>query len=111
MADEQTFPHPLNEWIDREVDVPVMEGKLNSKGELVGIEQGTTKRKVKTMYSKVPPVPFSCKDGTHKWRMIDKRRHVASCGNCPKNRFLRAAYERIDENGVLRDRDTNEIID
>lgn len=107
---DDNFDKPLGEWIEEEHEVPIMEGKFEN-GKLVGVQQGTTTRKVKTMYSKVTPQKFSCKDGTHLWRMLDKGRGVAKCQNCTKHRFLRAPFDFIDKEGALRNRDTGELID
>lgn len=109
----ENYPFPLDTFIDEEVEVPTMTVKLDSRGNPSGLEETVTKKTIKTMYSKIDPVPFSCKSGSHKWKMTDRVRHIATCvnPNCLKNRFLRAVYEYIDKDGKLRDRDTNEVID
>lgn len=73
----------------------------------------TVKEKVqeRVRYTKATPKPFSCKDGKHRWKMVDRHQHLAACTKCLKRRFLRAAYETIDREGHIIDRETKRIID
>lgn len=107
---EQKFDKPLNEWTTEDVEVPIIQVKTDDDGKIVGVEKKTETRQVKTMYSEVKPQKFECAKGSHDWFMSDRHKHIASCRNCPKNRFLRAVYETI-KNGKIVDRDSGIVID
>lgn len=100
----------LDTWMEEPVEVPSFQAVVNKKGDVVGIEKGTTTKYIKTIYSKVEPKKMSCADRQHFWVMTDKHRHIASCRNCTKNRFLRAVYEAIKEGHII-DRETGILID
>lgn len=104
------YPFKLDEWADEQIDVPTFTAKTDKHGNFQGVEQTTTKKTVKTMYSRVPETKLSCATGTHKWFMEDKHKGVAGCKKCIKHRFLRPIYEFIKD-GHICDRDTLEILD
>ena len=109
------YPFKLDTDIveEREVSHPtVVQKGTNPDGTpRFQVEQGTETVQEVVRYTKAPKHHFSCADGKHVWEMIDRHRHLAKCKNCPKYRFLRAVYERIDKKGQIRDRDTNVVID
>ncbi|MBC7076727.1 MAG: hypothetical protein H5T92_00205 [Synergistales bacterium] len=108
---------------DKPLDQDIVETREVVRREMVpdGTNpDGTPRFKIQTVkesveevvrYTKAPKKHFGCGDGKHVWEMIDRHRHIAKCKNCPKHRFLRAVYERIDEEGHIRDRETDTIID
>lgn len=112
MSDDK-FPKPLDQWVDEEVEVPVMTAVHDRRGNIVGIKQSTAKRKVKTIYTKAEPRAVACAQGKHNWFMKDRHKHIAACKNpgCTKHRYLRAIFETIDKEGHIIDRDTKQIID
>lgn len=95
--------------IEREAIVP--DGHDENGNLRFKVDKVKEKVQVVTRYTKAEPKFFSCKDGTHHWEMIDRHKHIAKCRNCSKHRFLRAAYEYIDKDGHLRNRDTHALID
>ena len=109
------YPFKLDQDIieKREVTRPavVQDGNNPDGTPNFKIDQVTETVEEVVRYTKAPKRHFACGDGKHVWEMIDRHRHLAKCRNCPKHRFLRAVYERIDQEGHIRDRDTNTIID
>lgn len=105
-----TFDKPLDVFIDEKIEVPSFNIKTDAKGNFQGVEQGTTTKTVKTMYSHIPETKLSCATGTHQWFMEDKHKGVAGCKQCLKHRFLRPVYEYLKD-GHIYHRDTHELLD
>ena len=110
------FPKPLDQDLieEQEVENQVITptGETDADGTpKFKIERVKEKVEIITRYTRAVPRFFSCKEGTHKWVMVDRHKHIAKCATCPKHRYLRAAYETIDPDGHLIDRDTRTIID
>lgn len=110
MNDTQKFDRPLDEWVDeeREVERLAVEDDGNGKFKVKPIK---IKVNVPTRYTRATFNSNICKSGKHIWVMPNKNKHVANCTNCPKFRNIRAAFEYIDQDNHIRDRDSKMLID
>jgi hypothetical protein len=107
MAD---FDKPLNEWIDepQRVKRPALEFDPQSK--TARMVEKTETVYVRTMYTKAEPRPFSCANGHHQWKIIDRHSYTAKCQLCPLYKRLIPAFEYLDKDGHIRSRETGEIL-
>lgn len=99
-----------DEWIDEPKEIEHNVVEFNPKTGQISHKKEKTIEKIPTRYASSSESIITCAVGDHEWFMEDRHRHVAACTKCPKHRFLRAVYERI-ENGHIYDRDTGTLID
>lgn len=101
---------PLDTWIEEEVEIPSFETEVDKRGNVVSVKPSTRKGTVKTIYSNPTPEKLSCPVGKHDYRITDKHKHIASCPNCMKNRYIRPVFENIRD-GHIYSLDSGELID
>jgi hypothetical protein len=106
----EKFDKPLDEWVEEEIEIPVIEPVLNKKMEVVGLKHSKRKASQRTIYTQSKEERISCSKGQHNWHIPDKHDHVAHCYNCTKKRMIRAVYERVT-GGKILDRSTGDLID
>lgn len=104
-----SFDKPIGEWIEEEIDIPVLEPVLKGD-EVVGIKHTTRKATQKTMYTHAPETKVSCADQEHDWFIPDKHDHTAHCRKCLKRKLIRAVYEKVVD-GKIVDRESGAILE
>jgi len=99
------FPHPLNTWIDEEVEVPVMTPKVNEKESRVEFTQEMKKVAQKTMYVDSKQTRIVC--GSHTYACIDKGSYLFKCKKCDWHKIAFPVTFKFDqETGILTYRHT-----
>ncbi len=103
---ENNFPHPLNTWIEEEVDVPTFTPKVNEGEGRIEFEQTTKKVKQKTFYSDAKPRKVICSN--HEYVPVGKKgNYKYQCIHCDWTRFaLPVTYRYDPEKKKLYRRDT-----
>ena len=79
MSDKK-FPHPLNTFIEEEVQIPVMKPHVNEGKKRVEFTQEMTTATRKTMYSNNKPRVVICKD--HHFVGVDSKKCIFKCTKC-----------------------------
>ena len=104
------FPHPLDTPIlsDEEVEktVPI----FDPESKQVSYQNIKEKVRVETTYHYAPRNILSCERGKHQYIITDKKKYIASCTQCYKNRFLSPLTVTLHDGHVI-DRKTKQIID
>lgn len=93
---ENNFPHPLNTWIEEEVDVPTFTPEVNEKEGRVEFTQTTKKAKQKTYYSNSKPRKVMCSN--HEYVPEGKLGHYKfRCIHCDWTRIALPVSYRYDK--------------
>lgn len=93
------FPHPLNEWIEEDVDVTVNEPVF--EGGKVTIKQRIEKQSQKTIYINAPKKKLSCKDADHYFDIVDVHTYEARCRYCMNHKFLIPAFHDLVDGKIV----------
>jgi hypothetical protein len=106
------FDKPINEDVVEYQDVDAIEVQMDPDTKKAVLKKVIHKVPITVRYSrKDDPVKMSCKEGSHFWEVIDRNKHIIACKNCPKRRFVRRAFEKVDKDGHFIDIATGTIID
>ncbi len=110
MSDD--FKKPLDQYIDEHVEVERPTADYNPRTKTIeNFRMEKVKVSVPTRYTKSSQYASICPNRQHSWHMIDKHRHIAACKQCVKRRFIHVAYECINSEGHLVDRDSGIRLD
>ena len=100
------FPHPLNTFVEEEIDIPVTKPIINEKKKRVEFIQGTEKATQKTYYSDSKPKKIIC-GKNHVYECLDKGKYLFKCINCDWHHyFFPIAYKFNSKTGVVTYRKT-----
>ena len=77
--DVKDFPHPLNTWVEEEVDVPSFEPKVNESENRVEFEQTTKKATRRTFYAHSAPRKVMCASHEYLPCKGDYKYHCIHC--------------------------------
>jgi len=109
MSDD--FKKPLDQYIEETQEVERPAASFNPETQKVSVTKVKEKVRIVTRYTRASQYATICRAGTHSWTMLDKHKHIIACTGCPKRRFYRAAYEKIDPAGHLLERDSGILLD
>ena len=105
MKDSKDFPHPLNTFIEEEVEVATMVPRVNEKEKRVEFVKGVKKVKQKTYYADSKPVKIVCSD--HRFVCLDKGKYLFKCKKCTWHKIAYPVTFKFDEKtGILTYRRT-----
>lgn len=110
MPEQKEFQKPLDQWLDEPQKVKGYDFKFNPENQSVKLEEKEETVHIKTMYTKSESVPFSCADGKHKWKVIDRHNYTVKCQHCPIYKRILPAFEFLDPEGHIRNRENNQVI-
>jgi len=103
------FPKKTNEWIEEEIDIPVMKPVVNEKKKRVEFVRGTEKATQKTFYADSPLKKIICKK--HVYKCLDEGKYIFKCKNCDWNRIAYPVAHKFDpKTGILTNRKTGERV-
>lgn len=97
------FPHPTNQWIEEDVEVPSYEPQVNEEEKRVEFNQKKQLMKQKTIYVDTKPVQVIC--GNHVFECVDKPKYLFKCTKCDWHKIAYPVTYRFDpETGFLTHR-------
>lgn len=64
---------------------------------------------VQVMYTKPEAQHFSCAKGVHEWELLDPRKYIIHCKNCPMHRVLIPGNHKL-VNGQVFHRQTGKFL-
>ena len=103
------FPGKTNEWIEEEIDVPVMKPRVNERKKRVEFVPTTEKATKKTFYADSPLKRIVC--NKHVYRCIDKGKYVFKCKNCDWHRVAYPVTHKFNpKTGILSNRKTGDRV-
>lgn len=104
---QDKFPHPTNQWIEEEVDMPVFDPVVNEAEGRVEFNQTTKKVKQKTYYADSPARRVVC--AKHEFVCLNKPRSIFKCTKCDWTRTaLPVTYRYNPETKELLHRETGQ---
>jgi len=105
------FDKPTNEWIEEDVEIPMMTPKVNPEKGRVEFTQSNKKAKRRTFYSDSPNKKMVCPEGSHVFYCIDKGKYIFKCKNCDWHKIaFPVTYKFNKETGELIHRVTNKRV-
>ncbi len=100
------FNKPIGEWIEEEVQIPVMTPQVNEKEGRVEFKQRMTTATRKTMYSDNKPRVVMCRN--HHFLSHDKKKSIFRCRKCNYHKIAYPVTYRFNQQtGKLIHRITN----
>ena len=103
------FPGKTNEWIEEEIDVPVMKPHVNERKKRVEFVPTTEKATKKTFYADSPLRKVVGKK--HVYRCIDKGKYIFKCKNCNWHKVAYPiTYKFNPKTGILSNRKTGDRV-
>jgi beta-N-acetylglucosaminidase len=104
---EAKFDKPLNEWVEEDVEVPVLTPEFDEKKKTVKIKRENQIFKQKTFYSNAPQRKVICAQGTHKFACTNKGKYIFKCVKCDFHKIAYPVTFKFDpKTGILSYRKT-----
>lgn len=107
---DKKFSKPLDEWLEEPQKIKGYDFQFNPENQSVKLVEKDETVNIKTMYTKAEPTQFSCANGKHEWKLLDRHEYTVKCKRCPLYKRLVPAFEFLDKEGHIRSRETGEII-
>ena len=104
-SDGKDFPHPLNTFIEEEVDMPTFTPGVDEKNNRVEFKQEMKKVKQRTIYVDSKPTRLVC--SAHIYACINKGKYHFKCTKCDWHRIALPITFKFDpETGILTYRES-----
>lgn len=99
------FDKPIGEWIEEEIQIPVMTPVVNEKKGRVEFKQRMTTAITRTMYSDNKPRVVICKN--HFFLSFDKKKCIFRCRRCNYHKIAYPVTYRFNQQtGKLTHKET-----
>lgn len=106
---DKPFDKPTNQWIEEEINLPVMTPVFNPTTKRVEVQEDSIKVKQKTFYSDSPASRVVCNN--HHYDMIDPGKYMFKCRKCDWHRIAPPVTFRYNsETGELLRRKTGQRV-
>ena len=103
------FPKLTNQWLEEEVDMPVMTPHVDEEHGRVEFKQENKKVKQRTFYADSPPKKITC--AKHFFISIDIHKYLFGCRDCDWRRIAFPITYRFDPKaGTLTHRKTGQVL-
>lgn len=101
------YPFPVNEWTEKEIEVPALKGEFDDSGNFKGIKRGTKKAKQRTYYAQTTPRRVVCSQ--HEYFVLDRGKYILKCKHCDWHMQTYPPTHKFDEaTGILTYRKTGQ---
>ena len=94
MTNQPEFDKPTDQWIDEEIEIPVMAPQLNEETGKYEITRTTKKVTQRTFYAHTTPTKVICKD--HQYICLDKGKYLFKCIHCDWHRIAPPVTFKFD---------------